>query len=65
MGFGRNVPQVEIKPDPAAKRLENLAAELAIAAGQTLKDEFGFTTEQIMTFQDAWLARARKNRLGI
>lgn len=53
----RNAP-----PDP---RLGVLAQEMGLAAAQTLKEEFGFTPDEIARFMDAWLARAKANREGL
>lgn len=42
--------------------LGNVAVEMAIAGGQVLREQFGFTAEQLKVWMDAMTARAKKNR---
>lgn len=46
------------------QRLGVLAQEMALSATQTLKDEFGFTPEQLDAFLKKWMEQAAKNRQG-
>ncbi len=46
------------------RRLVVLAQEMALSASQTLKDDFGFTPEQIDLFIQKWMERAKRNRGG-
>lgn len=44
------------------QRVGNVAIELSLAAGQVLRDDFAFTPEQILAFQQKLIARAKANR---
>jgi hypothetical protein len=44
------------------KHLQVLALELSLSASQVLREKYGFTPEQILEFQSAWLERAQANR---
>ena len=46
------------------KRLAVLAQEMALSATQTLREEFGFTPEQLDNFLKKWMGRANRNRQG-
>ena len=46
------------------RRLAVLAQEMALSATQTLRDEFGFTPEQLDIFLKKWMERANRNRQG-
>jgi len=48
--------------DLFSKRLQILAVELGLAGGEVLKQNFGFTDEQVARWLDAVLDRAKKNR---
>jgi len=50
--------------DISTQRLEVLAVEIALAGGQVLQDQFGFTTEQVAKWVDALLEQAKFNREG-
>ena len=45
------------------ERIALLAVELGLAGGEVLKEEFGFTTEQIARWMDMMLDRAKVNRV--
>jgi hypothetical protein len=52
------------KPSREDKRLAVLAQEMALSATQTLREEFGFTPEQLDAFLKKWMERANRNRQG-
>ena len=45
------------------ERIALLAVELGLAGGEVLKEEFGFTTDQIARWMDMMLDRAKVNRV--
>jgi hypothetical protein len=59
--FGRKNTLTRAQVD---QLLGNVATEMALAGGQVLRDQFGFSSDQIKTWLDATTARAQKNREG-
>jgi hypothetical protein len=47
------------------RRIGVVAVELSLAANQVLRDEFGFTPDQLLHFQQLLTARARANREAV
>ena len=45
------------------ERIALLAVELGLAGGEVLKEEFGFTNDQIARWMDKMLDRAKVNRV--
>ena len=63
----RTKPSIKIGPtlnqnDPCAQRLSNVSIELTLAAGQVLREHFGFDENQVNEWFDKTLARAKANR---
>lgn len=55
---------LELAEKTARRLAGNVAIEMNLAGGQVLREEFGFTHEQIKRWVDLTIERARKNREG-
>jgi len=55
---------LELAEKTARRLAGNVSIEMNLAGGQVLREEFGFTQEQIKRWADLTIERAKNNREG-